>query len=467
MKDHITPTTDINGIMKNSVIIKLITITVMMLLLLIPTTMIQSIIHDRESLSEQTDQEVSSKWAESQQINGPVLTIPILYEYEKEIDVAVVVDGKTTTKRRMKTIQQTHYYHLLPESLKINGDVTPKLLKRGIYEVVVYQSAMDIAGNFKMNLTALNQKLNQNKLKEILYDQAFLTIGISDLRGIKNEMSIEWANKSLMAKPGSLISSMISSGVTIKLPDLKEMMDSTVGFDFTLALQGSKNMSFVPLGNVTEVALKSNWDSPSFNGNFLPDNRDVTETGFTANWKILQLNRNLPQSWLATNHSQNMNNAAFGVDLISPIDDYQKSVRSAKYAVMTIALTFLIFFLVEILNKRRIHPFQYALVGLGLCLFYVLLVSISEHSNFNFAYGISSLGIITMISLYAMSVFKTKKLTLLLVSTLIGIYGFLFVTLQIADYALLMGSVGLTLILGLTMYFTRNINWYKLNAVAE
>jgi len=461
MEKQTTLLENISNWVKNSVTLKLITITILMLLLLIPASMIKSVIHERELLSEVTNAEVSAKWAENQQINGPVLTIPITYEYEKEVDVDEM------EKKRTKTVQQTYYYHLLPEALNINGDITPKRLKRGIYEVVVYKSTMGIKGKFKMDHASLNQKLNQANLKEIRYDQAFLTIGISDLRGIKDQIAVKWGDQQLAAQPGTRISNMIPVGITIELPDLKSVMDSTVNFDFALALQGSKNMSFVPLGKVTEVALKSDWDSPSFNGNFLPDNRNVTEAGFTANWKILQLNRNLPQSWLATNHSQNMNNAAFGVNLISPIDDYQKSMRSAKYAVMTIALTFLIFFLVEILNKRRIHPFQYALVGLGLCLFYVLLVSITEHSNFNFAYGISSLGIITMISLYAMSVFKTKKLTLLLVTTLIGIYGFLFVTLQIADYALLMGSIGLTLILGLTMYFTRNVNWYKLNAVAE
>ena len=134
---------------------------------------------------------------------------------------------------------------------------------------------------------------------------------------------------------------------------------------------------------------------------------------------------------------------------------------------MTIALTFLVFFLVEILNKRKIHPFQYALVGLAICLFYILLVSISEHSNFNFAYGLSTIGIVTMISLYSIGIFKSRKFTFFLIATLTGIYGFLFVTLQLADFALLLGSIGLTIILGLTMYFTRNVNWYKLNVETE
>jgi len=164
---------------------------------------------------------------------------------------------------------------------------------------------------------------------------------------------------------------------------------------------------------------------------------------------------------------ENLLASSFGVNLILPLDDYQKSMRSAKYAVMTIALTFLIFFLVEILYGKRIHPFQYTLVGLALSLFYILLVSISEHSNFNLAYAISTVAIVTMIALYTLSVFKSKRQTLILISILLGIYGFLFVTLQLADYALLMGSIGLTLILAATMYFTRHINWYKLKSKVD
>jgi inner membrane protein len=189
----------------------------------------------------------------------------------------------------------------------------------------------------------------------------------------------------------------------------------------------------------------------------------VSENGFEATWKVLELNRNYPKQWTGSNHSTQLSESAFGVDLILPLDDYQKSMRSAKYAVMTIALTFLIFFLVEILNGRKIHPFQYILVGLSLCLFYILLISISEHTNFNIAYLISAVGVVAMIGLYSLSVFKNMRLTFLLLVTLTSIYGFLFITLQLADYALLMGSIGLAIILAVTMYATRNINWYKLS----
>ena len=428
--------------LKNSVTVKLITITVLMLLLLIPTSMIKSVIRERESLNNQATTEVSSKWAREQKINGPILTIPLIYEYG---------EGEEKTLK-------TKYWYILPNKLNIDGNLIPKRLERSIYEVVVYKSEFEINGNF-----IPEKNINLENLKEIKYQNAFLSIGISDLRGIEDEIQLKWGKDKLKVEPGSKIPKLIPSGITVNLPNLEEAIGKEIDFNFKLNLQGSQNISFVPLGNTTNINLQSDWKSPSFSGNFLPDHREVSDSGFVANWKILQMNRNFPQSWVDNNQSKNIEEATFGVDLILPLDDYQKSFRSAKYAAMTIVLTFLMFFLVEILNKIKIHPFQYALVGVSLCVFYVLLVSISEHSNFNFAYTISSIAIIMMISLYSLKVFGKKKLTSLLLICLIGIYGFLFTTIQLTDYALLMGSIGLILILAATMYFTRNVNWYKAN----
>jgi inner membrane protein len=445
--------------MSHSVTLKLLVVIILALLLLVPSNMIRSIILEREGLNSQTTNEVSSKWAEAQMINGPILTIPLIYGEEN--------DDKTTYK--------TVYWHHLPQRLSIDGNVTPQTLRRGIYEVAVYSSELSLKGSF-----TLSGQVDRTNLTAIQYDRAFMTIGISDLRGIKEEIIVKWGDQDLKVYPGSRISELVPSGITVDLPEIRHLLDSHVepdevqdpdireiNFNLDLQLQGSQNLSFVPLGSTTEVRINSNWTSPSFNGNFLPDTREVGGSGFLASWKVLQLNRNYPQTWTSDQHQYDLNRSAFGVDLILPLDDYQKSMRSIKYAIMTIALTFLIFFLVEILNKRRIHPFQYALVGLALCLFYVLLVSISEHSNFNFAYAISFVGILLMISLYSIRIFKSGKLTFLLVGCLAGIYGFVFVTLQLKDYALLMGSIGLALILGITMYFTRNIDWYKLKIGPE
>jgi len=447
MNTEQSPFEKLNRWLKQSVGLKLMTITILMLLLLIPASMIKSIIQEREVLNKSVLNEVSSKWAEGQQINGPILTIPLVYEYQKDEN---------------KIITKTKHLYILPENLKVTGDIEPNKLKRGIYEVVVYRSKLKVTGNFD-----LKGKINQANLKEIQYDKAFLTVGISDLRGIEDQIIVNWDKEKLSVEPGSKLVDLVNSGISIDLPNLTDQMNKKVDFSFDLNLQGSQNLSFVPVGSTTEVNLNSPWSSPSFNGNFIPKNRKIDDSGFKASWKVLLLNRNYPQSWVDHNFSSKLMSSSFGVDLIMPLDDYQKSMRSAKYAAMTIALIFLVFFLVEIMNGRRIHPFQYTLVGLALCLFYVLLISISEHSNFNIAYlisaGISSL----LILLYSRSVFQSAKFTGILSATILGIYTFLFVTLQLADYALLMGSIGLTTILGITMYFTRNINWYKLQVKSE
>lgn len=428
--------------LKTSPMFKMVIIGIITLLLLIPAAMIQSIIQERETMSRSAILEVSDKWAQSQHVNGPILTIPYTKTY--------VVDEKV--------METSHLFHMLPEELDLDGSVTPKQLKRSIYDIVVYNTDLKLSGSF-----AIKEIKKLTDVHELKWDEAFVTIGISDLRGIKNQLSLLWNNASLDVEPGSKISSVISSGITISTPLSEDDRDIEIPFSMDINLNGSGNLSFVPIGGVTKVKLTSPWPTPSFNGHILPDNREITDQGFTAEWKTLELNRNFPNSWSNNEVTHELANASFGVDLLLPIDDYQKSMRTAKYAILTLTLTFLVFFLVEVMNNKRIHPFQYILVGLALCLFYILLVSITEHSNFDFAYLVSAVSVILMIGLYSLSVFSNRKLSLTLVLILAALYGFLFVTLQLADYALLMGSIGLALILTATMYFTRKIDWYYLS----
>lgn len=431
----------INFWFKTSVTFKLFTICFLALILLIPATMITEIINERERLSERTREEVSNNVASSQELTGPVLTIPIIYPLLPNGQVAEAVK----------------YIHILPDALNITGDVTPQKLKRGIYEVIVYETDLSISGNFNIDTTLISQFSGQPD-----WEKAILNFGITDMRGIKNQLLISINGKDLPVIAGTSQHQIASSGVSLPIKGLSEMISKKIDFNYKLELQGSNNLSFVPIGNTTDINIKSNWNAPSFNGTFLPDERTITDNGFEAKWHILQLNRNYPQMWQGNMYSDNLHDSAFGVDLIESLDDYQKSMRSVKYAILIIALTFLVFFLVEMMNGKRIHPFQYILVGLALCLFYILLVAISEQLNFDAAYLISASAIILMISLYSRSIFTSTKLSFLLFGILTLLYGFLFVTLQMSDYALLTGSIGLTVMLALTMYFTRNINWYTI-----
>ena len=206
--------------------------------------------------------------------------------------------------------------------------------------------------------------------------------------------------------------------------------------------------------------MTSNWNTPSFDGAFLPDKRDINTSGFNASWKILHLNRNYPQSWL--NNSFSVNNSAFGINLLLPIDNYTKTDRSIKYAILFIALTFLIFFFLELLNNKSVHPLQYILIGFALCLFYVLLLSISEHINYTLSYIIASVMTIGLITWYSLSILHDKKLSFLVGGNLVLLYSFIFTIIQLEDFSLLMGSIGLFLILALVMYFSKKINWKEL-----
>lgn len=418
---------------------KLITVGVLILILLIPSSMVQSIIHEREHLRSNAIMEVNQSWANEQNLTGPILSIPAIRRN--------MVDGKAVD------IERT--VHILPEGYIVEGEITPRTLRRGIYEVVVYDSELRCSGSLD-----ISKAFEGRNYHEIRWSEAYMTIGISDLRGIQNQMTVEWNGNPMEVHPGSRIQSMVSSGVTVPLDLTEGKSDKVYTFAFDLDLQGSSNLTVVPVGTESDIRLRSDWPDPSFSGSFLPDEREVSEEGFSAHWNVLELNRNFPSHWVGSNVS-NLSSAALGVTLMLPVDDYQKSLRSAKYAILTLGLTFLIFFLIEVLNKRRIHPFQYLLVGLALVLFYVLLVSISEHTNFNFAYLISSVSIVGLIGLYSTYIFRDRKQSLYLVLILAMLYLFVFVTLQLADYALLLGAVGLLVILATTMYVTRKIDWYS------
>lgn len=421
---------------KYAAILKVASIGILVLILLIPAGMIQSLIREREARQEEAILEINDKWGHTQTIVGPFITIPY-YEYYKNADDEMI-----------KTLE---FAHFMPDELNINTNLQPEKRYRGIFEVVVYQSEILLKGSFqKPDITSLNIDP-----ENVVWDKAYISIGIPDMRGIKNKVTMHLNKQDIEFNPGLDSRDIVGSGIHAYIDLLKA--EERLNFDLLLSLNGSGNLSFVPIGKETNVKVKSEWTDPSFDGSFLPYERNISETGFEANWKVLHLNRNFPQQWLNTRFD--VQQSAFGVSLLLPVDTYQKSMRSAKYAAMFIALTFLIFFFVEILNKKRIHPIQYTLVGLALVIFYVLLLSLSEHIGFAYAYVVASLAIVLLITLYSHTFFKERKLTLIMLFLLIILYYYIYTILQLQDYALLMGSIGLFLVLAIVMYLSRKIDW--------
>ncbi|WP_163714255.1 cell envelope integrity protein CreD [Mangrovibacterium lignilyticum] len=420
--------------------IKLITIGLIILILLIPKMMITGLINERQFTSESAQMEVAESWSNPQIIRGPILTIPYV---EKILDK----DGKLVK-------EEIHQFHMLPKSLNIQGELFPKELNRSIYRSIVYESTLQIDGQFE----PVDPESQQIKSENILWDKASLSIAIGDLRGISSAVELEWNKQTIPFQPGMTDRVLGTNGISLHLPRTV-LQDSTVNFNIALKLKGSTSMSFAPVGETTSVHLKSSWNDPGFQGLFLPENREISKDGFIADWKVLNYNCDFPQSF--SDNSYDLKSSDFGVTLVDMADHYQKNERSAKYGIMIIVLVFLSFFLNEIIYKQRVHPFQYVLVGFAILIFYLLLLSFSEHVGFNPAYLIAAVSVILMVLIYSRSFLSSWLNSIALTSILSIAFLFIFILLQLESFALLVGSIGLFVILGITMYFTRKINWYE------
>lgn len=421
---------------KESKTLKAIGVGVLALLLLIPASMIQSLISERELAFKEVYREVGQKWGYPQTIAGPIISIPFLVH-------TLSADNKIITTRKNA--------YFLPESLSVSGNIIPETRYRGIYKVPVYTGNLKVEGSFKM------PDLSQWKIDptKVLWDEVTLSVGVSDMRGIRNVLEMNIGDSIHEMNPGNEAKDIVGSGISCII-DLKAL--SNLSFSYNIILNGSQSLNFIPLGKQTAVNLTSSWTNPSFSGAFLPVNRNISEDGFTADWVVLNLNRNYPQQWIGSEYS--VDSSTFGVDFLLPVDHYQKNTRSAKYAIMFIGLTFVAFLLFELISRKKIHPVQYLLVGGALCVFYTLLVSLSEHIGFFWAYTVSSVATIALISMYFFNIIKTKRGTALLTLMLVGLYLFLFTILQLQDYALLMGSIGLFVVISIIMYVSRSVEWY-------
>lgn len=436
--------------LKYNLYLKIFAIVVIGLLLMIPAMMVMGLVNERKSTQMAAIDEVSSKWGYQQTLNGPYISIPY-NKYLKETDKKTNID---------KLVKVTEYIHILPSELKIDGNLKPEKRNRSIYEIVVYNTNLNFSGKFPK----FDPKEFDIAPGDIDFSKAMLEMGITDLRGIEKQIELQLNGSKVPFNPGIISNDILSSGINSGISYEKDN-NSELNFSFSLDLRGSQVLNFTPVGKTTDVTMKSTWNNPSFSGAFLPDQRNIADTGFTANWNILHLNRNYPQSWTGNKYSTN--ESVFGIDLLLPVDNYQKATRAVKYAILFIGFTFLVFFFIEVLNKVFIHPVQYILVGTALVIFFALLLSISEYLNFNFAYIISAISTLLLIALYVKAILKNNSLTFLISSILFILYSFIFIIIQLQDYALLIGSIGIFLILALVMYFSRKIDWYNLNLREE
>lgn len=419
---------------QNSLTLKIILLAFMGLFLLIPVEMIKSVIKERQMTSENVKQEIALQWSGKQNVTGPVLNIPVrIFPAKKDSEP-------------YKTL-----FHLMPEDLVITGDVSTEIRRRSIYETAVYNSELKLSGKFIIPGIATYDK------SEILWEEAYYTLGISDNRGVKGKVVFQAGEGSIDALPGLRDNEVFSSGISF--PVVLKEQDKEIPFSLMLNLSGSENLSFSPVGKSTSLSLKSEWSSPGFSGSFLPSSRTIDEKGFKAEWVVTHLNRNFPQIWSGNEYKPV--NDSFGVDFVMIADHYQKSMRSAKYGILFIALTFLALLFTEIATKENLHILNYLLVSLALVLFFSLLNSLSEHIGFNTAYLIAASSTIILISVFLKKLVKNFRPVLVITGILVFLYAFIFILLTLNDYAYLAGNVGLFIILAITMIISTRLKIFN------
>jgi inner membrane protein len=294
---------------------------------------------------------------------------------------------------------------------------------------------------------------------------------VSDRKGLIPGATLKWLSMPLELTPYTAPTgaATLSRGLEARVPGMREAnAEMNLPFEIEMDLKGSENFEIQPAGKNTIAHLVSPWRDPSFVGGFLPDTRQVGTTGFDATWRLTSLSRPYPQAWRdlkdipESEFNTNLLKAAFGVSFIQPVDAYQQTERSIKYGSLFILLTFTTFVLIELLQAVRVHPVQYLMVGAALCLFYLLLLSLSEQVRFVVAYTIGATATIGVITMYTVNVLGGLKQGMMTGVGLTALYTFLYVLLQLEDYALLTGSIALFLILTFLMFVTRRINWYDL-----
>lgn len=440
---------------------KIIIIVVLGLLLLIPMTFINSVVKDRIRYQNEAISSIIEPVGDSANIQGVVIAIPYL---EKFIDSDTKEIGYTRK-----------YIFYMPNEYNVTGDVEVTSLSRGIFKAPIFNSKLNITGRFdKYNAEIYN--LDENNTI-ILYDEAMIILGIGN-------------KKNLMKLPNILINQneelkYYEKNINIDLNMFNNKFLYTIsrdnilnGFDFniTMDIQGGNSLIITPLASENTFKISSKWKDPSFTGGFLPTKREVNNNGFNAEWNIASFNTSFTKYWTSDENSNRLNNIDNNqyynsnqesnnvlISFLLLNDNYQKTSRSVKYAILFIFIPFFVLFLCEVLSKKRIHPVQYILIGIANAIFYLLLLAISEHINFNISYFLSALMVTALTSIYIGYIIKSPRYTISMAIVESLIYIFLFGILQLTDYALLMGTLGLFAVIALAMYFTRNVDWYGEN----
>lgn len=440
--------------MNRAFIFKVIGIFMLTMLMSWAVSYVNSLILERQNRQEQVKQEIARSSAGEQTITGPVLAVPYYEDYPV-----------TTTENEVSKTQiyrETHTAYFLPETLELAGGFSNESKKLGIYKALMYLLSGTVKGNF--NLPANFNITTTHTGGKVTILPAYISLGISDTRGISGKPELVWNSQTYKFEQGSNTS--LGNGIHASVGQLDLPQAQNFAFEFTLTLQGMENFNFTPIAENNSIALQSGWKHPHFNGSFLPTTKSINDAGFSGKWAVSSLsstNQTAIMANLATN-TQSRPLESLSIGFVEPINVYSQSDRATKYGLLFIGLTFAGFFIFESLKRLRIHPAQYTFVGLAMALFYGLLISLAEHISFALAYLTASLACVSLLGYYLSYVLKSRTNGLIFASLLTTLYGALYGILASEDNALLMGSLLVFALLAVTMIITRKVDWYQISS---
>jgi inner membrane protein len=418
------------------------------LVVLIPVQMLRGLIGERAQLRQEAVASVARGWGGEQLIGGPILAIP--------------VSMPSANPRASSDVD----WFVLPESLTVESElsVEPERRKLGVYEVPVYTTNLHAAVVF--NIESRIAALMRSESGAVVHlDQARIIVPISDTRGVRavSLTGVGVSDDSFEPSRGFAVSAL-----AIALRPDAQIDKGSHQFDLTLQVAGTHALSFLPTAHSTSLQLAGNWTDPGFTRGFLPIERSVTSGRFSARWQLLDLNRGYDSNWFGNDvGAAALQESAFGVELVQPVDLYQQAERSVKYAGLFIALSLLTLFVWEHLARRPLHPIQYGLMGLALSVFYLLLLALAEHVGFRVAYVSATVALCGLLGVYLAGAFNSAVSGTGAGAVFAGVYGLLYLLVTSEDYSLLAGSLALFALLATAMVLTRRLDWYRATARAQ
>ncbi|MDR0322392.1 MAG: cell envelope integrity protein CreD [Treponema sp.] len=436
---------------------KIAMLIILILLLLIPINMIRSLVNERSHRASDAEWSIMEAWGSQFVLYGPVIRIPLVereeFRYKTE---------KEGEKVEVRTYNKAVW--ITPKDLNIQADFSAEKKRRGIFSVALFSGDVSLTGSFSLERARDELKENQ----ELFPQQAEIIIGLSNQKGIRKIAKADWNGDELFFKPGNLNFSFDMSGNNGINASSPFNTTGTNTFDIQISIQGGKSLRALPIGELTRTRVRSDWPAPSFQGGSLPINYTLSESGFDAEWEISYLSRSIPLFWITGEKGEYdgrmyFKGELFGVDFFKPLDHYALNERAVKYAVLFLIIPFLTLFFLEIFSKMSIHPAQYLISGLANIIFYLLLLSISEHLSFSVSYLIASVALTTMMSLYARSLLGSWTGSAYMGLVMALLYLILYLTLNAEDWALLIGSIVAFLICAVVMFITRKLDWKNLS----